>query len=49
MNFHTVVCGTCGWSYGPTNKKVIKEMLRHHKEVHRLERLVNETKETSHD
>lgn len=37
MIFHTVTC-TCGWQFGPDTKKVIKEMLRLHKQVHKLEK-----------
>ena len=36
MIFHTVTC-TCGWQYGPAAKRVVKDMLALHKEIHRLE------------
>lgn len=42
MIFHTVVCGSCGWTYGPTSKKRTKEMLHLHKEIHRLEDILKE-------
>ena len=45
MFFHTVSC-TCGWYYGPSKKKIIKDMLSFHKEIHKLEGLANETKDS---
>jgi hypothetical protein len=46
--FHTVTC-TCGWQYGPASKKTIKEMLHLHKEIHRLEAMVNDGSDTESD
>jgi hypothetical protein len=40
MLFYTVVCGDCGWSYGPTGKKAMKQMLSMHREIHRLEKML---------
>lgn len=40
MWFHTVVCGACGWSFGPTTKKAAKEARHMHLEIHRLEALL---------
>ena len=40
MFFHTVTC-TCGWQYGPSKKKYVKDMLNLHKEIHRLEDEIN--------
>lgn len=45
MFFHTVSC-TCGWYYGPAKKKLVKDMLSFHKEIHKLEGLANETKDS---
>ena len=45
MFFHTVSC-TCGWYYGPAKKKLVKDMLFFHKEIHKLEGLANETKDS---
>jgi hypothetical protein len=45
MFFHTVSC-TCGWYYGPAKKKVVKDMLSFHKEIHKLEGVANETKDS---
>jgi hypothetical protein len=40
MFFHTVTC-TCGWNFGPAKKSRVKDMLAFHKEIHRLEQIVN--------
>jgi hypothetical protein len=38
--FYSADC-QCGWTYGPTSKAVIKVQTRFHKEIHRLERMMN--------
>jgi hypothetical protein len=44
VNFYTVVCGRsdCTWSFGPTSKKHMREARHMHKEIHRLEDILEE-------
>lgn len=44
MILHTVTC-TCGWNFGPAKKKETKNMLHFHREIHRLEKMVNGKKD----
>jgi hypothetical protein len=39
--FVTYTCARCGWSFGPSRKKVVKQMAEFHRQVHRLERDAN--------
>ncbi len=36
MIFYTVTC-TCGWEFGPARKKIAKQYLSLHKEIHKFE------------
>lgn len=37
MFFHTIVCGTCGWSFGPSRNWAVKQMKKQHREMHEKE------------